>query len=272
MSEGDRGVGAPLVMGGSSGSGTRVLAGLARAAGFYIGTELSPALDARAFLEFGSRWIDHSLDAWINDRRPANEQAMEADFADFVARHRAGIDDPARPWAFKEPRALAFLPLIARVYPESRFVHIVRDGRDVAFKAFGRPEQGGGGRERWQSWMPAGQSVLVDRSLAEGPATPLKMALWARYNELIADYGESTLGARYMRVRLEDVCARPEEQGRELLRFMLGDEPAPTLVSATAQQVTPSQSLGHWRRQDPGELQEVVALGGGALERFGYGP
>jgi len=261
---------APLVMGGMSGSGTRVLAALARAAGFYIGTDLSPALDARAFLDFGSRWIDESLDAWQNDRAPLEADAMEADFDDFVRRHRADLDDPARPWGFKEPRALAFLPLIARVYPEARFVHIVRDGRDIAFKAFSRPDPHRDGRERWQNWMPAGQAVLVDPALADGPATPLKMALWARYNELVADYGESTLGASYTRVRLEDLCQRPEEQGRELLRFMIDAEPSRELVSAAAAEITPSGALGHWRQRDPGELDDLMGLGGAALERFGY--
>ena len=52
-----------------------------------------------------------------------------------VARHLAPLGGRPRPWGWKHPHSLLLLPLLVDAWPRLRFVHVVRDGRDMAFSA-----------------------------------------------------------------------------------------------------------------------------------------
>lgn len=47
-----------------------------------------------------------------------------------------------RRWGDKSPEYVANLPALLQMFPESQFIHIVRDGRDVALSAFEQPLSG----------------------------------------------------------------------------------------------------------------------------------
>lgn len=254
------------------GSGTRVIARAAQVAGYYMGEDLSRALDARHFRRFADRWVDRSLRSWANARPLADEVAMKVDFSEFLERHRAGMDNPNQRWGWKAPRSICFLPCLERVCPGFRFVHVVRDGRDIAFKQFGRRavEDADGPSEPWRARAAMGHLALLGEEFTEASSTRVKMALWGRLNEMAADYGESLPMERYLRVRLEDLCSLPEQRSRELLRFILLGEPPAEVVSAVAAAVAPSRSLGHWRERDPIDVRDVAALAARGLARFGY--
>jgi hypothetical protein len=73
------------------------------------------------------------------------------------------------------------LPLIAEVYPDARFVHIVRDGRDVARSIVAQPwgpDNVEEAAEEWRSSVEAGRNAapaLGDRVLE------------VRYEDVLAD-------------------------------------------------------------------------------------
>lgn len=46
------------MIGGTGGSGTRVVAQIARRAGLFIGRELHRSEDALGFIKFADRWVD----------------------------------------------------------------------------------------------------------------------------------------------------------------------------------------------------------------------
>jgi hypothetical protein len=248
------------------GSGTRVFAAILRLSGCYIGASLSDALDAREFLDFADRWVDPYVESWANGTPLAEHARMAADLDDFVRRHTAPMDDPQGAWGWKAPRSICFVPFLFDRLPGMRFVHVVRDGRDVAFKFQGRPRTLPEDRRRRFSM---GQATLLDPASLDGPLPPAMIGVWARLNILAAEHGQER-GESYLRVRLEDLCEHPTELAHRLLRFMLGAEPSAETVSAAAALVERPPSLGRWRREDPADLAPVVNAGGAALERFGY--
>jgi Sulfotransferase family len=249
---------APLVISGIGGSGTRVFARVLRHAGIHLGTRLNRAEDALEFRHFGRRWVGRYLESERARALSAEEtEEMRAELEACVARHRSALDDGAAPWGWKQPRSIHFLPLLRSLYPGLRFLHVLRDGRDVAF---GKPNP--------VVWV--GDYVLgPDR--VEEPIPLRMMRLWAAANSRAADYGERHLGAAYAAVKLEELCAEPQATVERLLRFTLPDRSVRVSDEMLAEVQTP-RTIGRWRKRDAELVARIEAAGVDALERFGYAP
>lgn len=246
----------PYVIGATGGSGTRVLARVTRDAGMFIGTFLGNAEDAKAFGMFGRTWINAYAKA---DDLPAAERAdlrarMVREFDEAVDLHCLTLRDGPRPWGWKSPPSIFLLPFIHEQFPRMKFVHIVRDGRDMAFS------------DNQRQLAKHGDTVLGDE--AGDDAQPVRsVALWSDSNVRCADYGEAAMGDRYLRIRLEDLCAEPARWVGRLFAFLGLDGDAAAIAAAEIQ--TPS-SLGRWQQQDPALVAEVTAAGLPGLVKFGY--
>lgn len=121
---------------------------------------------------------------------------------------------------------------IAKIYPEAKVIHIIRDGRDVAVSQthhkWNQAEDQGGTsritpdelarREAYrkdpQRLLRTGEGIFPDGWFRAGPAK------WsARVSKTVKD-GPVLLGANYEEVRYEDLLERPEEEIKRLLEFL----------------------------------------------------
>jgi hypothetical protein len=242
----------PNVIGATGGSGTRVVARIVREAGMFTGHRLNDYEDALDFGEYSDRWIDRYLAA---DRNPAPALATEmtADLRALVIRHCADMDVEVTSWGWKEPRSIYLLPFLHAAMPSLRFLHFVRDGRDMALSANQTQLVKHGGavlREGRVSWRRQVRSI----------------ALWSRVNTWAADYGEQRLGPSYLRVRFEDLCVEPAAViGRILDFFGLEGE-----AELAASLVKPPATLGRWHRERRRSLARMEGVGGDGLRRLGY--
>ena len=246
----------PYIVGATGGSGTRVVARILRRGGQYIGTRVNRFEDALGFGGFSDGWINSFLEqsaAWADPSGAMRAPMVEA-LRVLLEEHLKPLTDADRPWGWKEPRSLYLLPFWRAQFPNLRFVHVVRDGRDMAFST------------NQNQLHKHGRALL-----GSGPAVsaePMRsMALWSRINLLAADYGETVLGERYLRLRFEDLCAEPAETTRGLFEFLGLDGDGP---QAVASEVQPPTSIGRWRGKDPGTVAELHRIGSEALHRFGY--
>ena len=233
------------VIGATGGSGTRVLARIVLRGGMFIGSDRNRSEDALDFAAFSDRWVDEA----VAGHRPA---AMTEELRALVARQWRGRA-AEQSWGWKEPRSVYLLPFLDEELAGLRFLHVVRDGRDMAFS------------ENQVQLRKHGAAVLGD---AGGGLSPLRsIALWSEVNLCAADYGERELGPRYLRIRFEDLCADPYAVTAEVLGFfgLRGDA---DLISR--EEVSPPGSLGRWRDEDAAAIAELEATAGAALERFGY--
>ena len=235
----------PNVIGATGGSGTRVVARIAQQCGMYIGTKLNAQKDSLEISGYLTCWVGPFL-----AQGDELEHTMRSELARVLEVH--GVPANGAPWGWKAPPSIFLLPFFWRVLPGFRFVHVLRDGRDMAFSRNQRQ------LERYGEQL-LGEGVPLDSRAGS-------IAVWTKANVAAAQFGEEQMGDRYLRMRYEDLCAEPEREIAGLLAF-LELEGDPSELSAL---VAPPPTLGRWREQDPAVVAELERIARPALERFGY--
>lgn len=94
----------------------------------------------------------------------------------------------------KTPYHVLHIGLLASAFPDARFVHLLRDGRDVASSLV--------------------QSHFGPENLAEG------FLFWRRHVESGLAQGRALPSERYLEVRYEDLVAAPDDTLGRLTRFL----------------------------------------------------
>jgi hypothetical protein len=161
----------------------------------------------------------------------------------------------------KTPAFVWEIPLLASAFPTARFIHVVRDGRDVA---------------------------LAFKSLDHRPpdTLPAGVIYWRNHVRAGRRFGEAIPG-RYTEIRYEDLLEQPQRELEKLCGFldlgfeeqMLDHQSKAEATAATyvgpdvhANLRKPlSKGLRDWRRDISGsELAVLQRLGGSTLAAFGY--
>ena len=192
------------------------------------------------------------------------------DYASFVSRLYAAVAGRAgkRLAGEKTPDFVRRLPLLLGLFPRSRVVHIVRDGRDTALSLLGwaNADKGPGRLDYWRTDPTA------------------VAALWWRWQVETGQYDGARLpSSLYYELRYEDLVAAPEAEAERLCAF-LGLSPSAAMtqfhrgkerraagVSAKQQWLPPTRGLRNWRSEMPADDALLFdALCGDLLDRLGY--
>jgi microcompartment protein CcmL/EutN len=122
---------------------------------------------------------------------------------------------------------------IARLHPNARVVHVIRDGRDVAISLMHfmwsraknegmiyplAPEE----LRKREAYRRDPSSLKEEGLLTERRLTAIARGWNAEVEKAIND-GPAILGERYTEVRYEDLLQRPEKEVRRLLGFLGAD-------------------------------------------------
>jgi hypothetical protein len=179
----------------------------------------------------------------------------------------------------KTPRNAMIVPFLAEAFPDARFVHIIRDGRDVAYswsrrpwlapegEDIGRHEPGGyryGPFARF--WV---EPERIDEFEASSTAHRCAWG-WRRHVASAREAGRSLLQHRYLEVRYEALVTDPAAVGRSILDFLAVPEASRTgafdmLAGAHR------ETGGRWRDDlGPRELGQVDGEIGDLLAELGY--
>ncbi|SMF95273.1 amino acid adenylation domain-containing protein [Methylomagnum ishizawai] len=239
----------PILIGGTGGSGTRVISRILQQLGVHLGTQLNPSDDS---IELLGEWWARLLPYWKAEPPIEIESAIVhalgaklAVFLDGVAKHSQ--------WGWKLPPTVFFAPFWHRLWPGMRCIHVVRDGRDMALSH----------NQKQLNYL--GPVVLQSDELLLDKAQR-SIRLWDRLNLRLAEYAEAKMPGQYLRIRYEDLCAQPRVEIERLMKFLglEGD------AEALAKQVQPSPGIGRWRQQAKDWLIQVEHAGREGLARFDY--
>lgn len=251
----------PIVIAATGGSGTRLVRDLLLQAGVWMGEDVNKAGDSTACSDYLEATVNPLLrltgtvnftpeklePEFLTDR----QRALHAILADFLLRAAR-----YERWGWKNPRCLFILPLIHRLCPQMRLVHVLRDGRDIAFS---------GNQNQPRKHF----SVLFNERLEDTPPPEAAIRVWDRVNREAADWGEAVLGKRYIRLRYETLCTRPGTALPELYgRLELDTGKAASALEA----IEIGSCRPKWPGRDPATVARLEALAAPALARFGYTP
>ena len=247
----------PLVIGATGGSGTRVVARLARHAGYDLGHNLNSAEDALAFYSFHNKWINRfvSVERGGETLPRAEAEQMESEFRAALDLHCPETIRAEKQWGWKAPRSIYLLPFLHRQLPNLKFIHVLRDGRDMVLS----PNQ--------NQLRKHGAALLSWRERVFHSAPERAMLVWERANLSAAEFANSTLRDNYLRVRFEDLCARPLETTAEIMNF-LGARVDPEPIARS--EISPPATLQRWRNYSPALIEKLERLGAISLRKFEY--
>ncbi|HTX46957.1 MAG TPA: sulfotransferase, partial [Solirubrobacteraceae bacterium] len=227
----------PVVIGGTGGSGTRVVAAALARSGRYLGTRLNASLDALDFAEFDWRWARQILEVGAG---PEARQAFERALAAHLRQHGTA----ERSWGWKHPHSYLLIPFLADRFPTLRFVHVIRDARAIALSA---------NQHQFRRYRALAGIAEDDETVRS------RLRFWVWANLRAADDAVAALGDRYLLVRFEDLCAEPGRTVEQIVAFT-GDK----MAGYMADVVEPPADL------DRGSELEVEPEVGEALRHFGY--
>lgn len=161
-------------------------------------------------------------------------------------------------WGDKTPRYIEHIPFLAKLFPDSRFIHLVRDGRNVA---------------------------LSYAHVDFGPKNVARAAdLWARRVAVGIRDGRPLGEDRYLEIRAEDLAKDARAELETICRFLGVDvdpamfdpaERAKGEVEKKVHNYSPEAAgrtaMSHWATDmKPDDIEVFEAIAGPVLSQLGY--
>jgi hypothetical protein len=230
----------------------------------YRRYERSDGLDVERFVSDLRRQRSFAwLDLTENDVRAALRETSPRSFSDGIRalfRYRARTSGKAR-YGNKTPSAVNQMPLIVHLFPEARFIHMLRDGRDVALSHIsiesGHDSVG---------QVAVGWKRVVQRGRSDGKALGPQRYHEVRYEDLLED-PERILRSicEFIQLPFDAGMLRYYEHAAEIVG---SPETAPLDKSVY---LPPTKGLRDWRRQmSVPDVQMFEAIAGDLLAELGY--
>ncbi len=227
----------PVILLGMHRSGTSLMARLLRDVGIHMGSWLSRDAEAVFFQRLNRRiygavhvkwgYVDPLVEAMGSEQfiELHTNAILKAFLKDrYILRRDVGIaqffgrevwDALCRgediTWGWKDPRTTLTFPIWARIFPQARWVHVVRNGIDVAISTHRRSKK--------QQRKLRNRFFRIDYC----PITldfGYCFRLWETYVSFVLDHKYLIPPDQYYEMRYEDLLAEPQVQLRRLLAFL----------------------------------------------------
>ena len=234
------------------------------------------AAETAEWISSKNRWGDFGLDAREFESRLAEHRRLTAGdalrdfFSLYAERHQKSR------WGDKTPIYVRQMRRLERAVPEAHFVHMIRDGRDVALSVWDRV-----GKEKDATRMARLWKRRIRK--ARRQAEKLGHYIEVRYEDLVLET-ESTLRrvADFVDLGWDDSMLRYHEGSAERMAEM--DRPLPALASGRERpgerrleafkltsEPPQAKRVERWREQmEPADVQAFEDTAGDLLAELGY--
>lgn len=164
-------------------------------------------------------------------------------------------------WGFKIMREIRNIRKYAAVWPDAQFLHIIRDGRDVA--ASQMLEHGSWGYGDIEVAARGWSNVIAEARSSSAEASFLEV----RYEDLVTDAGSALRPVlEFLSVPWADACLRHEEQDHAFFHTHVRHPSR----EATMKTIN-SSSVGRYLRDlEPAQIEAFELVAGDRLAEFGY--
>jgi hypothetical protein len=233
----------PLILLGMHRSGTSLTVRLLADLGLHMGSWLSrdaeavhfQKLNRRIYRETGSNWgqVDGLIEAMASPRFVERQAGVvrrglydtsllpgaQATIARFFGSDVAPRIErkEAVAWGWKDPRTTLTFPIWTQIFGRARWVHIVRNGVDVAISTHRRSL-----RQQRKPWSRLLRLDYVPATLDFDYC----FRLWETYVGFVLAHKDLIPAERFLQMRYEDLLAEPEASLRRLVEFAGDASPA----------------------------------------------
>jgi hypothetical protein len=248
-----------------------MLAEVLSAAGIFLGSHLNESWDSLDLLELVeflvTRYYPDYSPLWDVHRPPDLELARLLD--NVFARHLEGQkEDLSRPWGWKLCETVYALPVLDYCFPGARFIHLIRDGRDVAFCDHKAPDSG-----YWRKVYFNTDRIQTYAGLRLTPQAYRRQSHvfnaihWANSVSLGRTYG-ALLRERYTEVRYEGLCRDFARTAAELFKS-IGVETGRDAIEGILPTIRES-SIGKYKAHSKPHQDQVLSIAKPLLLSLGY--
>jgi hypothetical protein len=239
-----------------------------------------------------AHWPGEAHEVWEADYHPAlrgwssnalTAADVEPDAAERIRRSFFLVAGSRRRLVDKTPRNALRVSFVDALFPDARYVHLVRDGRENVnslinawrtprYRTYRLPEPHaipGVDPQWWKFVLYPGW-----RDDAAGPLEVVCARQWVASNEH-ALRGLEPIAERAVRVRYEDLVDRPEEEVERVAGFLEVPFDARLRARAAGVRTTPVNVVtppepGKWRKENPAEIAAIIPLIRPVMEALSY--
>ncbi|MCI4063278.1 sulfotransferase [Micromonospora sp. R77] len=183
-------------------------------------------------------------------------------------------------FAEKDPENCFIVPFLTEVFPDAVFLHVYRDGRDVAVSHAEQPwlnasSTGSGKSGRGGTPWGAAPRFWVEPERRDEFSRVSDLArsawMWRRFTSSALTQLAELPADRVRHLRYEDIVSRPAEAAEAVADFLqVGDAAGRQALHARFGKARPN-SVGRWRaRLDENDLADVRAQAEPLLTELGY--
>jgi hypothetical protein len=262
-------LGPPIVVFNKSHSGSRLLARLIADSGVFMGAHQNESNDSWDILKL----VEYLVSEYYPDYSPLWSRGEHSDrglpdlIRDVFASHTEGLSPGAR-WGWKLCETAYILPVLDFLFPNARYIHLIRDGRDVAFTDHRAPN-----RPFWKKIYFNTDGIMAWRGLRfhsrdYAQRSHIYNAMhWANSVAVGRAYG-AMLRERYLEVRYEDLCESFDTTAATILTFIGAAD-----IPGTIEKMRPAIYTNSVRKhlgQPKEKIREVVEIVKPLLVSLGY--
>ena len=236
-------------------------------------------------------WFLDEGGAYMNSKRIRSQALVPTPFEGEAIYQQAGVPLTPSPDVKPDPQAAARLrdafgtmrrcaggdtimtkrtannrrvPWLAEAFPKARYIHLVRDGRAVAYSLL---------RVNWWSEHTLYWAGRTPREMVQAGADELDMAARNWVEEMSSiEAGLATLAPeQVLEMRYENLLAEPETEVRRALTFIGVSFDADPAFRALLDGLSLKPRQEPWaQRWTPQQVDRVLRLQGDTLKRWGY--
>ncbi len=189
--------------------------------------------------------------------------------------------EPDRTFCEKTPGNCFIVPFLLRTFPQAKFIHIIRDGRDSAVSLAARP---------WYQNASTGRGLRDPDGYLCGPGRRFWVEpdrvheyentndrhrciwLWRRYLEEALAGCENVPAEQLHEVRYEDLVEEPRPQAEAIAGFLrIENARSKEAFVSDVEKTARRDSVGRWQEAlTQGESAQLEVEAGAMLARLGY--
>lgn len=261
----------PVVIYNKSHSGSRLLGALVAQAGVFMGAHQNESNDSLDLL----RLVNYLVGSYYPDFQPLWDERSNRDtilpglVREVFTSHLEGFDvGLGGMWGWKLCETNYVVPFIDFLFPRARFIHLIRDGRDVAFCDHRGPDNPFWRKiyfntDRITSW----RGLLLTARDYRRESHVYNAVHWVNSVTVGRSYG-MMLRERYLEVRYEDLCSSFEETAARVFRF-IGLDDGSAVIRRLSNEVH-TRSVGKYRQQSSFKRRKILEITKPLLLSLGY--